>query len=164
MKKYRRLQTLLAALLAGTFVLGMVSAVRPSGEIFPFASWFLFSLVPQQVTSYDILVKSWGGRTFDPPKPLIEVEGLVYSPRSSVIYQLVQRYGQTLDSGATTEADHAWQLLRSKFTSAEPVTFEVVKRTYNPLDRARGGTIEQIRIAPAESAPAQPQTRKKGER
>ncbi len=150
MKKYRRLQAALLAILAGTFALGMVSAIRPAGEIFPFASWFLFSLVPQQVTSYDVLVRSWGDRKFDPAPPLIEVEGLLRSPRSSTIFQLVQRYGRAVEAGDQAEAADAWRLLQAKFSTAEPVTIEVIKRTYDPLERARGGKVEQIAIdAPA---------------
>lgn len=153
MKKYRRLQATLLAILAGTFALGLVSAVRPAGEIFPFASWFLFSLVPQRVTSYDVLVRSWGNRAFNPPKPLIEVEALVRSPRSSTVYQLVQRYGRATEAGNRTEADEAWRLLQAKFSSSEPVAVELVKRSYDPLDRARGGSVEQIRVEPASTRP-----------
>src|SRR5258707_14931056 len=109
MKKYRRIQAALLAILAGTFALGLVSAVRPGGEIFPFASWFLFSLVPQRVTSYDLLVRSWGSREFQPPKSLIEVEGLLRSPRASTVYQLVQRYGRAAEAGQRAEADAAWR-------------------------------------------------------
>jgi hypothetical protein len=152
LKKYRRLQALLLAILVGTFALGLVSAVRPAGEIFPFASWFLFSLVPQRVTSYDVLVSSWGDRKFTPPKPLIEVDGLISNPGSSTVYQLVQRFGQATEAGNRAAADEAWRLLRAKFSSAEPVTFDVIKRTYDPIDRSKGQIAEAIRIIPRPSA------------
>jgi hypothetical protein len=164
MKKYRRLQAVLLAILAGTFGLGLISAVRPAGEIFPFASWFLFSLVPQRVTSYDVLVSSWGDRKFTPPRPLIEVEGLVRTPRSSTIYQLVQRFGRGVESGNRADADEAWRLLQAKFTSAEPVTFEVVKRSYDPIDRSLGGKAEQIRVEPRWREPAAPNSKSGGNR
>jgi len=153
MKKYRRLKSVLAAILGGTLALGLVSAVRPAGEIFPFASWFLFSLVPQRVTSYDMLVRSWGEQRFDPPTPLNEVEGLLGSPRSSTVFQLVQRYGRAEEAGDRAEAEVAWRLLQPKFTSAAPVTFELVKRSYDPVDRSRGGRVEQIRIETETRAP-----------
>ncbi len=150
MKKYRRLQAALLAILAGTFGLGMVSAVRPAGEIFPFASWFLFSLVPQRVTSYDVLVRSWGDRKFEPAQPLIAVEGLLRSPRSSTVFQLVQRYGRAVETQNQAEAADAWRLLQAKFATEEPVSIEVVKRTYDPLERALGGKYEQIGIHAAD--------------
>ncbi len=162
MKKYRRLQVMLLAILAGTFGLGLVSAVRPAGEIFPFASWFLFSLVPQRVTSYDVLVSSWGDRKFTPPRSLIEVEGLLRTPRSSTIYQLVQRFGRGVESGNRADADEAWRLLKAKFSSAETVTFDVIKRSYDPIDRTLGGTAEQIRIEPQWHEPAAPKSTPEG--
>jgi hypothetical protein len=164
MKKYRRIQAVLLLVLAGTFALGLVSAVRPAGEIFPFASWFLFSLVPQRVTSYDLLVRFWGSREFEPPKPLIEVDGLLRTPRSSTVYQLVQRYGRAVEAGNRGEAEAAWRLLKAKFSSTDPVVFEVVKRSYDPLDRSRGGKVEQIRIDALAPAPDSPNSRKEGDR
>lgn len=143
MKKYRRLQAALIALVVGTFALGMVSAVRPAGEIFPFASWFLFSLVPQRVTSYEIRVRQWGERNFDPARPLIQVEGLVRGPQSSVVYQLVQRFGRAVESGNIPERDIAWRLLQARFSSSEAVRYEVVRLSYDPMERARGARTEE---------------------
>src|SRR5262249_20623240 len=162
MKKYRRLQAQLLAVLVGTFMLGMISAIRPGGEIFPFASWFLFSLVPQQVTSYDLLVRSWGDRNFQPPKPLIEVEGLLRSPHSSTNYQLVQRYGRAVETGDQAGANEAWRLLRARFSTAEPVSIEIWKRSYDPLDRARGGKVEQVRVGAESPRPEIANPRKEG--
>src|SRR5262249_11347688 len=116
----------------------------------------------QQVTSYDLLIESWGDQTFHPPKPMIEVEGLLRSPHSSTNYQLVQRYGRAVESGDRAAADEAWRLLQSKFASTEPLHFEIVKRTYDPLDRARGGSVEQIPVGAA-GAEAQ-NLRREGER
>ncbi len=143
MKKYRRLQTALAALVVGTFALGLVSAVRPGGEIYPFASWFLFSLVPQRVTSYEIRVHAWGEREFDPPKPLIEVGGLVRSPQSSLVYQLVQRFGRAVESGNQADRDNAWRLLQATFSSSVDLRYDLVKLSYDPMERARGARIER---------------------
>lgn len=150
MKKYRRLQAALATLVVGTFALGMVSAVRPGGEIFPFASWFLFSLVPQRVTSYEIRVHAWGDQKFDPAKPLIEVSGLVHSPQSSVVYQLVQRYGRAVESGNTVERSSAWRLLQARFSSAATLRYDLIKLSYNPMERARGERSEQTVLTAAD--------------
>ena len=145
MKKYRRLQSALVALVLGTFALGMVSAVRPAGEIFPFASWFLFSLVPQQVTSYELRVLEWKHQKFDPPKSIIEVDGLVRNPRSSTVYQLIQRYGAGNDPerGQTLGAEAAWELLRARFTSTDHLCVQTFRVTYDPIERWRTGCVIQ---------------------
>ena len=109
--------------------------------------------MPQRVTSYDLLVRSWGNRKFDPPKPLIEVDGLLRSPRSSTVYQLVQRYGRAAEAGNRPELEESWRLLQAKFTSREPVAFDVVKRSYDPMDRAQGAGVEPIRVPPASGVP-----------
>ncbi|OAI43086.1 hypothetical protein AYO41_02865 [Verrucomicrobia bacterium SCGC AG-212-E04] len=156
MKKYRRLQAALTALVVGTFALGMVSAVRPSGEIFPFASWFLFSLVPQRVTSYEIRVHSWGDQKFEPAKPLIEIDGLVRSPQSSLVFQLVQRFGRAVEAGNATERDNAWRLLQARFSNSAPVRYDLIKLSYDPMERARGEVVEHTVIAATESGTKQP--------
>lgn len=156
MKKYRRLQSALAALVVGTFALGMVSAVRPSGEIFPFASWFLFSLVPQRVTSYQIRVHAWGDQKFDPPKSLIEVDGLVRGPQSSLVYQLVQRFGRAVDSGNGAESDSAWRLLQARFSNPDGLHYDLVKLSYDPMERARGERVERTVLNPADRAGQKP--------
>jgi hypothetical protein len=156
MKKYRRLQAALIALVVGTFALGMVSAVRPGGEIFPFASWFLFALVPQQVTSYEIRVTKWGDQTFEPSKPLIQVDGLVRSPQSSVVYQLVQRYGRAVESGNAAERDAAWRLLQARFSSSDGLRYELVKLSYDPMERAQGKQLVQTVLESANGAGRNP--------
>lgn len=156
MKKYRRLQSALAALVVGTFALGMVSAVRPGGEIFPFASWFLFSLVPQRVTSYEIRVHSWGERKFDPPKSLIDVDSLVRSPQSSLVYQLVQRFGRAVEAGDAAESDRAWSLLQARFSSSDGLRYDLVKLTYDPMERARGERVERTVLNLADQAGQKP--------
>ena len=143
MKKYRRLQATLIALVVGTFALGMVSAVRPAGEIFPFASWFLFSLVPQRVTSYEIRVTEWNGQKFSPPRSIIDVDGLLQNPRSSTVFQLVQRYcaGSTLENGLSEDAKTAWALLSSRMATPKSLFFDVMRITYDPIERSSTGRM-----------------------
>ncbi len=146
MKKLRRLQFRLALLLAGAFGIGILGALTSRGEIFPLASWFLFSLVPQQVVSYDLQVRHFNGHDFDPPKPFADVAGLLLSRPSISAYQLVQRYGVACEKKDAPGAAEALRLLSAKFSNA-PLKFDVVRVSYDPLARWRTGQLNVETIA-----------------
>jgi len=88
----------------------------------------------------------------------------VRSPRSSTIYQLVQRYGRAQETGDQAAAEEAWRLLQGKFSNLEDLKFEVVKRNYDPLNRARGGRVEQIPIEANGGATKAPTSRPEGDK
>lgn len=139
MKKFRQLQTRLAVLLGAVFALGLVSGAQRA-EIFPFASWFLFSLVPQDVTAYELRVSAWGDRKFDPPRSIIDIDGAVQSPRSTTVRDLIQRIGRAHESPTGfADRETAWKLLEQRLTLPPSFALECVRLRYDPLERWKRG-------------------------
>ncbi len=148
MLRLRRLQAALALVLAGTLALGLVSGVRGSGgEVFPFASWFLFSLVPDRVTTYELRVRQFDGRTFDPPRALAAVENLAGSPRSATTFEAVQRYAQSVRDGDEARQAATWQALCARMVRFDLLRFEVVEQTFDPIERFRAGRAAERVVA-----------------
>ena len=95
--------------LAIYFVAGIGTLLLPAREIFPFYSWFLFALVPQNSTThYDLILHEVNGRHLDPPVRYQEADGLVPSPHSVTVYRLTQRLGATQDAHARELLEKDW--------------------------------------------------------
>ena len=70
MLRYRRLQIFVAAALAFVLVVGLAGGtLTPRHEIFPFASWFLFSLVPGRRSEFDLILHATATRRWSRAVP-----------------------------------------------------------------------------------------------
>lgn len=139
----RRLELQLTALVAAVFLLGMVSALRDR-EIFPFASWFLFSRVPQTVTSYELRLVELDGQKFEPPRPLTKVPLFLRSPQSSTVRDLVQRLGRSVEAGRTNEVNDVLRIFRAHFhQQGGRGSLALVRLRYDPLHRWRTGEAQE---------------------
>lgn len=138
----RRLELQLTALLGAVFVLGLVSAWR-GREIFPFASWFLFSRVPQQVTTYELWLTDFDGQKFDPPRPLTKVPLFLRSPQSSTVRDIIQRLGRAIEAGQTEEVAEVLRIFRAHFhQQGGKGSLAVMRLRYDPLRRWQLGEME----------------------
>ncbi|MEM1158475.1 MAG: hypothetical protein AAF649_01410 [Verrucomicrobiota bacterium] len=91
---YRRTQTILTVFLIAMFLVGMAALTNPRGnyEWFPFYSWSMFGLVPQQETIYRLAVLDSCGHPVD----FRDAAGLVNEPGSLAAYHLVQQMGLSI--------------------------------------------------------------------
>ena len=137
---YQRLRRVAVALLVVEVVVGMGGYLTPGKEIFPFASWFLFLLVPNRTTAYDLILRAQNSQPIEPPQPYAQLAWLVYGAHSVVTYQLVQQLG---------EADHrhdaaAVHSLRRQIEAqfAQPgMQYDLVRNTYRPVERWKSGQV-----------------------
>jgi hypothetical protein len=134
MKQYQRLRLLAAAILFIELAVGLGGVLTPQREIFPFASWFLFSLVPGRVTSYDLMLSGSPGQPLDPPRPFSQAGGLVKQPHSVTIYQLVQQLGRAEERGDRALSLKLRRQIETKFVAA-PMRYELIKQTYSLAER-----------------------------
>ncbi|MBS0661158.1 MAG: hypothetical protein JSR82_23305 [Verrucomicrobia bacterium] len=142
----RRLELQLTALVVGVFLLGMVSALR-GREIFPFASWFLFSRVPQTVTSYELRLAELNGEKFEPARPLTKVPLFLRSPQSSTVRDLVQRLGRCVEAGQAEEVADVLRIFRAHFHQQGGTgSLVLVRLRYDPLRRWRIGEAQETEL------------------
>lgn len=137
LRQYRRLCGCAAILLALQFTVGLAGALTPRGEIFPFASWFLFSLRPDRVVSYDLLLRGSEQRPLDPPQPFSQSGGLVKAPHSVTVYQLVQQLGRAIESRRPAPIGRLRREIEAQF-SVPGMRYDVVRVSYRLADRWSG--------------------------
>jgi hypothetical protein len=138
MHRYRGLRVFAVLALTAEFVIGLGGYLTPRHEIFPFASWFLFSLVPFQSSDYDLLIHPAedGGA----PLPLNQAGKYVSSSHSIVAFQLIQQLGQA-------QEDHDADLVRRLRQQIEPrfrvpgLRYDLVKVRYAPIPRWTSGAV-----------------------
>lgn len=108
-REYQRTRRGIALFLALYFVVGLGTLLLPAREVFPFYSWFLFALVPQNGTAhYDLILYEVNGQPVDPPRRYQDADGLVRSPHNVTVYRLIQRIGATQDAQARELLEKAW--------------------------------------------------------
>ena len=145
MIRYRRLQVLVAVVLAVEFGVGMGSEIPPRHEVFPFASWFLFALVPNHPKEYDLEIRAVDGRVLTKPVRFSRAEGTVLQPHSITAFNVIQQLGLALDRGHADEGRALRQQIDG-FCGAARVQYEVVKIVYDPVARYDTGAALQRRV------------------
>ena len=142
---YRRLRLFAVALLVVEFVVGMGGWLTPRHEVFPFASWFLFTLVPNHTTEYDLEFRAANGRPLDPPVRFSRAASLVFQPHSITAFNVIQGLGAALEHGTPRET-HTLRAQIDAFCGSSHLTYEVVKVTYDPVARYDTGAALQRRV------------------
>lgn len=137
---YRRLRRVAVALLVVEFVVGMGGYLTPRQEIFPFASWFLFLLVPGHTSDYDLILRSIDGNPLDPPRPYSQLPGLVITPHSVVIYQIVQQLGDAETHRDIARSQRLRRQIDAQFALPR-VRYDLVRNTYQPVERWETGRV-----------------------
>ena len=133
MKSYRRLRLFALAALLSELCIGLGGALTRRAEIFPFASWFLFSLVPGKISDYDLVLRAEGDHPLDPPPRFSQAGRLVATPHSIVAYNLIQQLGRAVEQHHP-DAELLRQQIDAQFT-VPLIHYDVVKATYLPVER-----------------------------
>lgn len=139
---FRRCRLFAVGVLTAEFVVGLAGTLTPRGEIFPFASWFLFSLRPDRVVSFDLLLRGTERHPIEPPKPFNQGGGLVKSPHSVTVYQLTQQLGRAIEGGQSAQISRLRREIEAQF-SAPGMRYEVVRLSYGLADRWKGQPPER---------------------
>ena len=141
MKHYRRLRLWAAVFLVAEFAVGMGGYFTPRQEIFPFASWFLFVLVPFQTSDYDLVLRAEGTRRLDPPLPFTDAPGsLVMKSHSIVSYQIIQQLGAADKAGDATRVRALRQQIEVQFR-VPFIHYDLVRVVSRPVERWETGRV-----------------------
>lgn len=136
----RRLAQWITVALAAEFFLGFGGALTPRGELFPFASWLLFSLVPYHTNEYDLRLEAPPGRPDAAPVSFSEAENFVRNPHSIVTFQLIQQLGRAVQARRDGEARRLRTQIEA-FLPSPKVRYDLVMLTYDPVQRWKTGQI-----------------------
>jgi hypothetical protein len=120
-REYQRVRRGVAVFLAIYFIVGLGTLLLPAREIYPFYSWFLFALVPQNATThYELILYEVNGQPLDPPRRYQEADGLVRSPHNVTVYRLTQQIGATQDARARELLEKTWLPPNTRYEIIKP--------------------------------------------
>jgi hypothetical protein len=140
MKRLHRLQTFAAMFLVAQVVVGYAGWFTPRHEIYPFTSWLLFSLVPDRLSDYDLLLHGSPAYPQEPPRSFNQSAGLVRAPHSIVSYQVIQQLGEAVAANDSARVDYLRGQIEEQFAVA-PMRYDLIKVSYHPVDRWKTGRI-----------------------
>lgn len=121
-------------------------------EIFPFFSWSLFSSVPQpEKTNYGLRLIAVDGKTLQTPLFFEEGEQYFAGANSIMAMTTIRRLARAIEAGNAGQIVEYQTFFEEMFLAeASDVAYEVVRRTYNPVERWRTGryiSVECLRSA-----------------
>ena len=141
MNRYRWLRRWAVGFLVAECVVGMGGALTARQEIFPFASWFLFLLVPYHTSDYDLVLRAEGTRTLDPPPTFSHAPGaLVQASHSIVTYQLIQQLGEAQKHGDAARVRALRRQIEAQFRVFS-IHYDLVRVVYQPVERWQTGRV-----------------------
>ena len=142
---YPRLRLCAVVLLAVEFAVGMGGWLTPRHEVFPFASWFLFTLVPHHTTEYDLEFRAANDRPLDSPVRYSRATWLVPQPHSITAFNVIQALGTALEHGNGRDS-RALRAQIDALCGPARLTYDVVKVTYDPVARYDTGAALRRRV------------------
>lgn len=150
MLKYRRLEGAVWAIFVAYALAGFYNQLAMGGgdreKLFPAASWALFARVPQEITDYGVRVLELNGERLALPTFQEGAGDRLPALASLDAYRLIQVLGGGLWKDDRDTVARARRALEGIYLSgAEPYRYEVVRRTYDPLERWHGGTVRAAR-------------------
>lgn len=141
-KRLRDTQRVLVAALAVYLAVAVCRELQPGrSEIFPFASWSLFSLVPNETSDFSLRVLELDGRALDPPPYLEDAWAILPQAANHVARNAVDRLGRAVVADDEAGAAATRRTLESLHLGSHRIVYELVRRRYDPLERWRTGRI-----------------------
>ncbi len=133
----------MAATAALLLVYGAVLVLRgptSGSELFPVFKWELFSKVPpREQTSYGVRLLEVDGEVLDEPIYFEEALHLFRSARSPDVPTLVRSWSQHVAAGNFEESVRSQILFEARFLESRPVRYQLVRRTYDIVERVDCG-------------------------
>jgi hypothetical protein len=153
MRLYRITKLWLSSFLAVYFVVGLLTEIYPGREVFPFFSWFLFTLAPQAGEQYALVLREVNGTMIDPPRLYQETDDLVPNVQSDKMAELIQRLGAAIEQGETAKERQFRELLEANYLFPN-TRYDIMRIDFDPLVRWRTGryTIKPLKTSAAREA------------
>jgi hypothetical protein len=143
---YRRLKRVLWASFAIYALAGIYQQMAMRGvdreRLFPLASWALFAKVPAQITDFSVRLLEIDGVPLARPRWADSATDRLPGLASLDAYRLIQQLGRAVQAGDRNTAERARRALEGIYLrGASPFRYEVVRRSYDPLERWRSGVV-----------------------
>lgn len=139
MRRYRRLKRVVAGILLVMFLAGEAALLRPpTYEVFPFYSWSMFALVPNETGQFYVFVTK-DGET----REYTRAKKWVADANSITAYTVIQQYGKALSSGNKKEIA-AWRRQFEENHIPDGLFYEVRYSRSDPMTRWRQERLADV--------------------
>jgi hypothetical protein len=143
----RSFRVFLPLFLACYVVAGFLTHSRFGGrKVFPFFSWSLYSGTSRQIVQYTALLLEVDGRPLGTGVDLVTTPAFHRSPDYWLDAGVLGNFGQALEAGDRKRAEALRRLVEANIIREDQVRYEMVKRTYDPLERRASGVYQETSL------------------
>jgi hypothetical protein len=144
---YRRTNCLLLGLLAVYLALVVyVERVPGKEEVFPFASWSLFSMVPNEYRDYSLRLLEMGDGRLSRPAYFEDAGDVIPWVAHNGARMAIQHLGDAAEHRREQEVAEVRKYLEALYLGGhKSLKYQVVARRYDPLERWRTGHFREER-------------------
>jgi hypothetical protein len=140
MKRRNLALNALALVAAGYALAGCLPRLLRQSEFFPFAPWDLYSHVPNDFADYGLRVTSLDGAPLAAPVYFEAAPDWFAQAQSILAVESIQALGRAVEGGDAAEIARARGIVERDYLAGHPrLRYEVVKRSWEPLERWRSG-------------------------
>ena len=126
------------------FIIGNFTWALFKLEIYPIASWNLFSVVPNLVTDYGLQIKSINQVELEEPTYFQDLPDEFAEANSIVAFYVIQNLGIAIEKNDTESIENLREQIENEyFASQQHVEYEIYKRSYFAMDRWDTGQYEE---------------------
>ena len=144
MKYYGFLQKTITIAIVLYFIIGNFTWALFKLEIYPIASWNLFSVVPNLVTDYGLQIKSINQVELEEPTYFQDLPDEFAEANSIVAFYVIQNLGIAIEKNDTESIENLREQIENEyFASQQHVEYEIYKRSYFAMDRWDTGQYEE---------------------
>jgi hypothetical protein len=143
MRSYKLLKIGIAALAISYFLIGNISQRYGIAEIFPIATWELFSYVPRsEDADFGVKILAVNGTSLDSPVYFEKASQFFTKIHSIDAYMTIQVLGKALLANDQSTAASYRDLLENVYLADQAqITYVVTQRRYDLLERWNHGTF-----------------------
>ncbi len=147
-KSLHRTRHALAGFLLSLLVLGILAAPTKKHEVFPFFCWFLFSQTPGIEDNYELIIIAHNGQTLDHPQsfmtsPLVDGKG---QESSTNAHRIIEALGKAIIANDQAAITTQRAMIEGNYFN-QPVSYQIKKKIYDPIQYRRTGKAEESVIA-----------------
>ena len=149
---YHRTQTGIAILICAYVSIAVWRERVPGhSELFPIASWSLFSLVPNTIEDFSVRLLEVDGRPLARALFFEDIKPIFLGATSHDARVVIERFGLALAAGHFREAEEIRRRFEAEYLSkqAHQVRYELVARVYDPMERWNAGVFKSVRTLAA---------------
>ncbi len=147
---YRRTKLFLHILILGYILAALhVGLNRHHREVFPVASWSLFSRVSTVKTEFAVLITQVDGEPLAVPREFMDCRDLFSGAGNIRAYYTIQDLGAVTRGHPSAIMERLRRLLETKYMRGpnRDIRYQLILRSFDPIERWRGGSYQHRVIA-----------------